>query len=413
MLGHRFGDKRLLPTKNQWLQTWVKYLFFIGRTKVIYTSSVLRINFVLASGEDIPKAFSLSRSDKSTILMVVMVELVNTLDCESGGEILASSSLVNHPILDIISKNERDSLPRVIYIGMTKSEFASIIKNAKNQSSAIIAMGRTPCGHSRRVLNSTAAAFSIDISHLKNRRSINVMKCCKECGSEFASNTTKKASNFCSKFCARKYSHSFVDIEQLTKTMNEKASVGELVPWNKGKLTGLRDKYTCFQCGSEFYQSLCESSRNKICVCSNKCRTILLPKVHSKNLLRQYKNGKKVYGGTTKWYQYKNVKVQGTYELRACKIFDAMAKGGVIAGWKYSPMRIEYVGSDGKTHNYIIDFRVDNTDGTFYFVETKGIVRENDELKWEAVRAAGYTLDVWFLPDIEKKEIEFLSDAVV
>jgi hypothetical protein len=31
--------------------------------------------------------------------MVVMVELVNTLDCESGGEILAGSSPVNHPIL--------------------------------------------------------------------------------------------------------------------------------------------------------------------------------------------------------------------------------------------------------------------------------------------------------------------------
>lgn len=39
-------------------------------------------------------------------------------------------------------------------------------------------------------------------------------------------------------------------------------------------------------------------------------------------------------------------------------------------------------------------------DHTFYYLETKGWKRENDERKWESVRNKGYKLDVWFKQDI-------------
>ena len=236
-----------------------------------------------------------------------------------------------------------------------------------------------------------------------------IKKICKECGEEFLGSTKKKSTNFCSKICGRRFSHRFVNLEQLRHTMRTKVERGEFISWNKGKKTAQRNSYNCSQCGKEFFQTDAESNVNKICVCGKECRNILLPKVCSANLKSQYALGKKVYGGTTKWYKYNDIKVQGTYELRACKLFDAMIDMKKIASWKYSPQRVKYVGVDGKEHNYIIDFRVNRNDGTFYFVETKGFKRENDDLKWKAVRDMGHQLEVWFNKDIEEKEKIFIK----
>lgn len=119
-----------------------------------------------------------------------------------------------------------------------------------------------------------------------------------------------------------------------------------------------------------------------------------------------YKNGKPVYGGRTKWLQYKDIKVQGTYELRACCILDKWKEEGKIKDWEYTKDRVPYIGVDNKPHTYLLDFKVINNDNSFYYVETKGYIHENDELKWQAVRNLGYHLITWFnedLTDIENK----------
>ena len=59
-------------------------------------------------------------------------------------------------------------------------------------------------------------------------------------------------------------------------------------------------------------------------------------------------------------------------------------------------------GSNPVVHPNILN--INNKDGTFYFVETKGRIRENDELKWKSVGDNGYELQVWFINDIKKKE---------
>lgn len=123
-----------------------------------------------------------------------------------------------------------------------------------------------------------------------------------------------------------------------------------------------------------------------------------------------FKEGKlKVTGGTTKWISYKGIKVQGSYEYRTCCILDKWIELGKISRWEYTNDRFSYDGMDGKTHNYLLDFKVWNADNTFYYLEVKGYQKLSDELKWNAVRKAGFPLVVWFNADITKEELQFLD----
>jgi hypothetical protein len=63
----------------------------------------------------------------------------------------------------------------------------------------------------------------------------------------------------------------------------------------------------------------------------------------------------------------------------------------------------------GKTRNYLLDFKVLDKDGSFYYIETKGFKRENDELKWTQTRRIGHKLLVWFNEDIIKEEEKLMS----
>lgn len=124
---------------------------------------------------------------------------------------------------------------------------------------------------------------------------------------------------------------------------------------------------------------------------------------------KSYDNGHNhVAGGTCNWYDYKNIRVQGTYELRSCFILDKWKENNKIKNWEYTNDRIKYIGIDNKIHSYLLDFKVFDKDGTFYYIETKGYVRENDELKWDFVRKLGHRLDIWFEKDIERQEMAFV-----
>lgn len=128
-------------------------------------------------------------------------------------------------------------------------------------------------------------------------------------------------------------------------------------------------------------------------------------KTMSESLKLQYKNGRNAKGGYTEYLNYNGVKVQGTYEFRMCKVLDKMKDQGYIIGWEYTKDRFPYVDEDGNSRTYLLDFKVFNNDGTFYYVETKGFIRKNDELKWKAVRDLGFRLDVLFDEDIKKLEM--------
>lgn len=308
---------------------------------------------------------------------------------------------------------------------MTREQFILIAQRSKSKRDLLYNLGRKDSGGGRKALAKLMIDFNVtDVTQFFEKKISLIEKKCLKCNKPFVTKAGKKGRKCCSNLCARSWSAHFVDRNKQRETMDKLVREGKFISWNKGlkfttnvksekvlKFKGPkvlpRFDYECAQCKNIFRQTERESRNNKICVCSKDCRNILLPKVQSENLKSQYANGKKVFGGTSKWYQYGDMKVQGTYELRTCKILDEMMRRNLIREWQYAPCRMPYVGMDGKNHNYLIDFRVDCLDNTFYFIETKGWIRENDELKWKSVRDAGHNLQVWFLKDIEEKEIQF------
>lgn len=236
---------------------------------------------------------------------------------------------------------------------------------------------------------------------------------CNKCGKEFQITEREKLhpqkeKYYCSRKCAN--SHIRTD-ESKMKTSN---SIKKLIlDGNKlgfiKKGSELRELIIkkCEFCKNDFYtfkklQKFCSTS------CSTKSnggwKTVhnkISKDDWSKINKKSYKDGKNyVAGGTTKWLNYKDIKVQGTYELRTCFILDKWKENKLIKNWEYTKDKFEYLGVDNKKHTYILDFKIFNNDGSFYYLETKGWKRENDERKWECVRNKGYKLDVWFKKDI-------------
>lgn len=247
---------------------------------------------------------------------------------------------------------------------------------------------------------------------------------CEFCGKEH--DGSYGSGRFCCKSCSRRYS-SLVNKEK--KNKNISLGVNRYFSTNKEylekkekkrikELNKLKDKEilmrikVCPVCKGEF----CAPIRSRA-TCSDEClkelrrlksgfRCMSHDKVSS-IIKNAYKRGtKKQAGGTTKWYSYKNIKVQGTYELRTCRILDEWVKLGLISKWEYTNDRIPYKWKDDTDHTYLLDFKIHNTDESFYYIEVKGYIREHDEEKWEAVRSLGFDLVVWNLKNIEDEEIK-------
>lgn len=201
---------------------------------------------------------------------------------------------------------------------------------------------------------------------------------------------------FCSTKCARGFA-----TKAKRKEINEKVSK---------KLRGVLQERSCPTCERVF--AVISSKKKRYCSRSCAARggwqhvsrdDIFL--VRSVAQRKSYESGRNtVGGGTTQWFDYNGLKVQGAYELRTCKILDAWKHGGLIHRWKYTNDRIPYTWEDGTEHTYLLDFKVYANDGSTWYIETKGFVREHDERKWQAARELGLDLRVWFKEDIEREE---------
>jgi hypothetical protein len=209
---------------------------------------------------------------------------------------------------------------------------------------------------------------------------------------------------FCSLKCSRSFSTKN-NKEIRNKKISEKISLGEI-------------EKTCPSCNNIFKTKKSKNSR----YCSIKCgRKNKINKGYtwtdeSKNKLSisiklSYAKGKEVYGGRTKWYEIPTsiglIKVQGSFEYRACKILDIWKDKEIISNWEYTKDRIEYIGLDEKIHSYLLDFKIYNNDGSWYYLETKGFKRDIDKNKWKSVIDKGYKLIVWFKKNLEKEEEKY------
>jgi len=142
------------------------------------------------------------------------------------------------------------------------------------------------------------------------------MKNCECCNNEH--DGSYGYGRFCSMKCARCFS-----TKKNRSLINEKISILRKLQKHPDVIK------ICKQCHKEFVvywyrrthtfcSNSCASSNRNI---GKKCSDYQKNKI-SNSVLQNYKDGKKVYGGFTKWYTYKDLKVQGIFELRTCKILD-------------------------------------------------------------------------------------------
>lgn len=225
------------------------------------------------------------------------------------------------------------------------------------------------------------------------------MKNCKKCGLDFE--PKKGLINYCSLECrnSRKFSEESI----------MKKSVATKQKWEEGiynfKKTGKSPKkeVICNNCGEMF---LCYPYKTqKYCSMTCSKQSIEHREKMSKIVTEQYRKGKDVYGGRTKWVEVKTskgiIKVQGSYEKITCKVLDNWLFENKINDWEYTSDRFSYINTDGNVSTYLMDFKVFDNEG-FYYLETKGRVVENDYLKWDSVRNLGHRLVIWFEEDIKK-----------
>lgn len=233
---------------------------------------------------------------------------------------------------------------------------------------------------------------------------------CHKCNKEFevverGKLHPQKEKYHCSRSCANSREHTE---ESKLKTSN---SIKKLI--KEGNDIGFVKKFS----ESKIYDKVCQQCTNlfktknqtqKFCSksCSSKSGWNNHNKVNWSEVNKKaYANGhNQVAGGTSKWYDYKNIRVQGTYELRTCYILDKWKDEGKIKNWEYTNDRIQYTGKDNKKHSYILDFKIFENNDTFYYLETKGYIRENDEEKWKTTKEKGFKLEIWFKEDIIENE---------
>ena len=280
------------------------------------------------------------------------------------------------------------------YKEINKESFLSLIKECKTKEEVYPKLGLKSNGFGTRTLKKFIEIFNPDLSHFTLETTPRIEKTCPKCGKLFITKIGNKERVVCSKSCASKC----VDRKKHREIMKRIAK--DNPPWNKGISYAPTEILKCSHCEKDFVQVISKRCSNKTKTCSKECRR----KIQSINVKLQYKNGKKVYGGTTKWLVYKDIKVQGSYEYRVCKILDKWKDLLKIKNWEYTKDRIQYTDIDGNYHNYLLDFKIWNNDGSFYYLETKGYKKPNDDFKWKSVRDKGYQLEVWFEKNIKEKE---------
>jgi hypothetical protein len=215
---------------------------------------------------------------------------------------------------------------------------------------------------------------------------------CENCGTEHQG--IYGSGRFCSIKCSRGFS-----------TKAKRKEINEIVSKKLTKYNNLQ--LVCKYCHKKFtskkIQNCCSYS------CSSKLRggwRTVKKTSEEWSIInkRSYLEGKRVGGGKTKWFNYKNIRVQGTFELRTCKILDIWKEQGKIQNWEYTKDRIEYISLDKKIHTYLLDFKIWDKNDNWYYLEIKGYKHPNDDLKWQSVRNKGFNLEIWFKKDIIEKE---------
>lgn len=217
-------------------------------------------------------------------------------------------------------------------------------------------------------------------------------KCEKQFTLELTQNEYKtgKYRKHCSRSCAN--SRTFSD--KTKKQMSQNHSGGRIRVF---PTEGIIYTLTCKYCGKQFiwHKKRQDHKMRNYCsfYCSGKdsAQHINYSEIFKNAYLRGTKH---ITGGKCKFFEYKGVKVQGTWELKTCQILDLMVQNNKIISWERNNDRIPYMHQNDTEHVYIPDFKVFSK-ASWYYLEVKGRIIDIDKLKWNETRRLGYELSIW------------------
>ena len=152
---------------------------------------------------------------------------------------------------------------------------------------------------------------------------------CPHCNKEFIRRKTiARKQKFCSQKCACIESQKHIDPNKTSISLKKYYASEEGKKFLKAKVKKLTKSKYCKICNKIFYKS-----KQKYCSlkCLNESRINWAENI-SKTRKELFKNGHiDVTGGNTKWLNYKNIRVQGSYEFRACIILDSLLEKSLIS----------------------------------------------------------------------------------
>ncbi len=220
---------------------------------------------------------------------------------------------------------------------------------------------------------------------------------CPKCG--LPKSYEKRNNKFCSRRCANSRGPRS---EEFKRNLSEKIkSMNPHIQTVEKTCPVCKNNYKTRKATQKFCSRECNRINNLQKINGSKKSDYTKMKI-SKTRKRLFSEGiLDVTGGNTKWVKYKNIKVQGTYELRMCYILDDLKKISKIKDWSYTNDRIEYKNVNGELATYLLDFKIIRNDRTYFYIETKGYIRDNDPYKWKACKEKGIELYVFFDDDIK------------
>lgn len=225
---------------------------------------------------------------------------------------------------------------------------------------------------------------------------------CKQCGNQVVLPPAK----FCSCSCAAKHTNS-------TRTLSEEHKHKLRQILRRDRPVFVPQQLVCSICNVPF-QAKKKTQQYCSRICSRKAASNSrkdkgfsdATKLRmSESRKAAFEKGLPVTGGTTKWYSYKKIRVQGTYELRMCKLLDTLVTLSLVESWDKCKERFLYYDDLGISHTYNPDF-VFKSDGNLFYLEVKGFIRPVDIFKWKVMNRSSFVLA--FKEDLELLESEFM-----
>lgn len=212
-----------------------------------------------------------------------------------------------------------------------------------------------------------------------------VEKICKMCGKTYFEAWTKSGySDFCSQKCSKSFA-----TKMNRREINEKISKSLISNHNSVNLS-IKNDYDKNPKICSICKKIIPYERRKRNTCCDKCAKIMAVQTRKNNPSPNYGGGYREGSGRSKSGYYNNIFMGSTYEL---VYYIYQTDHGVSVERNKCKFEYEY---EGKKYTYLPDFVVDGK-----YIEIKGYHTPIVDIKVQAVKNAGKTINVVYFEDLE------------